>query len=816
MKIRTKLTFNILLVVTAVVIVVATSIFGMTFIKEKLSYLTQKSTPYQMRTVEFQRELQGATTVLVKVNTARNMPEFSSFRAEAEQSLQGVRSAQQALEQMSGSKLGAHDELALISQELFDASAARITADIAAAEANLKVSQRMKESSARLKELDQRIRILQVGRANSFAAALRQTGQYSGRLRSVEELRNLVKDLQLIFVSVQNAQKSSSVLIAKGKVNSVLARIVKNEYHAGNETVAADTKAVTGRLEEFIKLQSAALAQKEDGAKARAAESGKELSEKLNSLYLVLDQEATLAGERAGIESSKQGSMFGQSNAANSILLANSELVALGLMVEGQSTRLFTLTSTAEIEKLEPELRSLFNRINERARTVAGSLTKLGAADELKILKAAVGSLATIQNELFAAEGIATTLKKRLSSNEQGIKAGEKLRDVVLKQAEKGKETVTSARGEQEKAIASVNKMLQTSITLLIAISVSAIVIGIVFGVWVFRSVSRPLGELIRVSDCVAGGDLHTGNISHSDDEFGTVQASMEKMVLNLRDMAGKITDSTATIASSSEELSSTANELERNSQAQSCQIGDSVTAMTQMVQTIQDVSQNAAQTSDAAGRMKSIALDGQKALDETSGDLVSFADMVRQSAEKIEGLGAKSSAINDIVDMIKDIADQTNLLALNASIEAARAGEMGLGFSVVADSVRQLARRTIESSGEISRTVKDMQNEVKGSVVFMQSERQAIEKIVAQVDATQRSMGEIVACVEQVFDMVHTIAISTEEQSATAEEVNRNMVSINDITRQLSVSVGDIKGTSESFARLAHELNRMVSWFRL
>jgi methyl-accepting chemotaxis protein len=63
---------------------------------------------------------------------------------------------------------------------------------------------------------------------------------------------------------------------------------------------------------------------------------------------------------------------------------------------------------------------------------------------------------------------------------------------------------------------------------------------------------------------------------------------------------------------------------------------------------------------------------------------------------------------------------------------------------------------------------------------------------------------------------MVHTIAISTEEQSATAEEVNRNMVAINGITRQLSVSVGDIKGTSESFARLAQELNQMVSWFRL
>jgi methyl-accepting chemotaxis protein len=816
MKIKTKLTFNILLVVIAVGIVVGTSIFGMTFIKSKLSYLTQKSTPYQIRTVEFQRELQGSITDLVKVNAARTMAEYKTFRAEAEKSLASVKSAQQALEEMSSTKLGASDELSQIAQELFNAAEARITSDNAATEANAKVSQRMKESSARLKELDRRIRNLQINRSSAFATALQDTGQFSGKLRSVEELRNLVKDLQLIFITVQNAQKSTAVLIAKGKVNSVLGRIASNDYQKSNATIAADAKAVTDKLDEYIKLQSASLTQKDDDSRNKAVESGKELSEKLNGLYLALDQEATLAGEKVGIETSKQGSMYGQSNSANTILLTNSELVALGLMVEGQTNRLFTLDSTAEIDKLDPEIRTLFTRITERSQAVEKALAKLGAKEELKILKAAVASLATIRTELYANDGIVSTLKKHLIAADQAIKAGDKLRTIVLKQSEKGKETVTAARGEQEKAIGSVNRIVQTSITLLIAISVAAIVIGILFGIWVFRSVSRPLGELIRVSDSVAGGDLHIGNIQHSSDEFGQVQSSMEKMVLNLRDMAGKITDSTATIASSSEELSSTAGELDRNSQTQTCQIEQSVTAMTEMVQTIQDVSLNASNTSDAAGRMKGLAQDGQKALNDTSRELVSFAEIVRQSADKIEGLGVKSNAINDIVDMIKDIADQTNLLALNASIEAARAGEMGRGFAVVADSVRELAHRTIESSGEISRTVKDMQHEVEGSVAFMQNERKAIDKIVSHVDTTQRSMGEIVACVEQVFDMIQTIATATEEQSATAEDVNRNMTSINDITRQLTVSVGDIKGTSESFARLAAELNQMVAWFRL
>jgi methyl-accepting chemotaxis protein len=816
-KIKTKLILNMVIGAVAVWSIVITSIFVMTFIKGKLSYLTQKSTPYQMRTVEFQKELQGAITDLVKVNTARDNKEFQTFKAEAEKSLTSFKTSQQALEAMSSSKMGAEEELSGIANELFAAANARIASEKAAADASGTVSQQMKESSSRLKELDKRIRILQTGRNNSFAAALKDTGNYSAKLRSVEELRSLTKDLQLIFVTVQNAQKPTAVLIAKGKINSVLARIEKNDYRNESQTIETDIKAVSEKLSEYIKLQSAALSSKDDvDAKSKAADASKDLSEKLNALYLTLDQDATLAAEKVGIETQKQGSSYGQSNAANTILLDNSELVALGLMVEGQTNKLFTLNTIAEIDKLEPEIKGLFNRISEKTAVVEKSLVKLGAKEELKLLKAASSSLATIRNQLYAADGIIVALKKRISSTEQTIKAGEKLRTIVVKQGEKGKETTSAAKSEQEKAIGAVNKMVKTSIVLLIAIGSVAAIIGTFFGVWGFRSVVKPLNQLITVAESVADGNLHISDINKSNDEFGQVQGAMGKMVHNLRDMVGRISDSTATVASSSEELACTANELERNSQTQTNGIETTVTAMTEMVQTIQDVSGNAMNTSDSAGRMKQIALEGQKALDSTSKELFAFADIVRQSAEKTEALGAKSEAINDIVEMIKDIADQTNLLALNASIEAARAGEMGRGFAVVADSVRQLAHRTIESSSEISRTVKDMHDEVDASVQIMKKERQAIDGIIQHVDATLKSMGDIVEHVEQVFSMVQTIATATEEQSATAEDVNRTMVGINDVTRQLAVSVGEIKGTSTNFAKLAADLQQMVGWFKL
>jgi methyl-accepting chemotaxis protein len=817
MKIKTKLILNMVIGAVAVWSIVITNIFIMNFIKGKLSYLTQKSTPYQMRTVEFQKELQSAVTDLVKVNAARDAKEFQTFKAEADKSLVAFKASQLALEEMSNSKLGAEEELAGIATELFNATNARIASEKAAEDASGKVTQQMKESSVRLKELDKRIRILQSGRNKNFATALKDTGDYSSKLRNVEELRNLVKDLQLIFVTVQNAQKTNSVLIAKGKVNSVLDRIEKNVFRNENPAINNDMKVISDKLAEFMKLQSTALSAKDvPEAKNKANEVGKDLSEKLNGLYLALDQDAILTSEKVSLETQKQGSSFGQSNAANTILLDNSELVALGLMVEGQTNRLFALRTASDIDKLDPEIKGLFTRINERTAVVEKALLKLGAKDELKLLRAATSSLSSIRNELYSADGIIVALKKRISSTEQTIKAGDKLHAIVVKQGEKGKETTSAAKGEQEKAIGAVNKMVKTSIVLLLTIGSVAAIIGTFFGVWGFRSVIKPLNQLITVAESVADGNLNASIIHKSNDEFGQVQSAMEKMVHNLRDMVGRIRDSTATVASSSEELASTANELERNSHVQTNGIETTVAAMTEMVQTIQDVSGNAMNTSDSAGRMKQIALVGQKSLDTTSKELFAFADIVRRSAEKTESLGVKSEAINEIVEMIRDIADQTNLLALNASIEAARAGDMGRGFAVVADSVRQLAHRTIESSGEISRTVKDMNEEVEASVQIMKKERQAIEGIIQQVDVTLKSMGDIVEHVEQVFSMVQTIATATEEQSATAEDVNRTMVGINDVTRQLTVSVGEIKGTSENFAKLAADLQQMVGWFKL
>ncbi len=817
MTIKTKLTLNIVIVLCIVATVVATSIFGMRFISGKLAYLTQKSTPYQMRTLEFQREIQAATAGLAKVSTASTAQELQNFKIEAEKNLADVKQAQDQLETLSGgTKLGTHEELQAVANELYTIIANKLQSQDEAEKSSEALSKRMNATTALLRNMDAKIRTLQSSRSGAFSAALDESGRITSRLRGVEAARLQLKDLQLGFFEIQNAQKRPTLLIARGKVNAAINKLQQNEHLQSTKSGISDVKWLAERLDELQKLHGAWLGQKDEATKSKIDSSAREINEKLNSLFLSVEQDALQANERYTVESSKQGTMFGQSNQANSVLVANSELVSLGIDIEASSLELFTLKSAEALDKSAPDIRGKFSKAAHISSSLEKNLAKLGVKNELSLLKQATGSLAGVQSTLFADNGIIATLKKRFEMEQKALQTAGKLREIVLKQAEKGKETVASARGEQEKAIASVNKIVKTSISLLIVISIAAAVIGVLFGIWVFRSVSSPLSQLIVASDHVANGDLKEVELRSSNDEFSKVLSSVGTMVNNLRNMVAKITNATIAVSDSSGSLADTATGLEQCSQVQSQQIEQSVTAMTEMTQAIQDVSRNALSTSDAAGRMKNLAVEGQDALNRTSQELFSFADVVRQSVERVEALGQRSDAINEIVVTIKDIADQTNLLALNASIEAARAGDMGRGFAVVADSVRQLAHRTTESADEIASTVQGMQTEVSASVGSMQKERQAIEIIIRHLDETQLSMSEIVNNVEHVFEMVQTIATATEQQSATAEDVNRSMMTIHTITGQLNRSMDEIQVASSTFAELAKDLRQMVGWFRL
>ncbi|WP_129124669.1 methyl-accepting chemotaxis protein [Geomonas oryzae] len=816
MTIKTKLTLNVIIVILIVAGVAIASIVGMRFVDSKLKDLTQRSTPFQMRTVEFQRQIQETTADLIKVSASRNRGEFQGAKSEAEKTLAQVETGQAALQALSGDvKLEAHEALAGIATELFQVTSGKIKAEEDATAANKTINERLLEATTRLKELDAKIKGLQSTSSSSYSRSVTETKGVSDRARNVEALKLTLKDFHLGLLEVSKASTKKGVLISQAKCNSAMSKALQNEVAKSSGGISGDLKYLNGRIVPFGKAQSATLDPGVTDTSARD-QLFAEITQKMNAVNLVLEQEAAMAADTLGSETRKQASYFGNSTVATGVMANNSELLSLGLKVDGLASRLFTATSVKDVDAIEGELNGLFGRIGQVDAQLSKSLSKLNARTETALLRQAEGALGTVRGLLFVKDGVLSKIRNRLDMEVKAAAAMGKLREIVQKQAESGQKTVSVAQVDQEKAITTVNRMVRFSTLLIGAISLGAVLFGIAFGVWVYRSISRPLAQLLGVSQAVAKGDLSVRIDTDNGDEVGKVQLAMWEMVNNLRGMVGKIKDATQSLASSSEELSATAVSLERGAEEQTTRIDQSATAMTEMTQTTVEVAKNSTDTSDAAVQMKGIADRGKAAMQTTARELDRFVESVKEAAQKVESLGKQSEEISDVVTLINDIANQTNLLALNAAIEAARAGEQGRGFAVVADNVRELAERTATATQEISQTVKTMQSSVRDSVAFMHDERESVETVQGQVQQTLVAIGEIVNYVEQVADMVQRIAVAAEEQSSTSEEVAKNMDGIHTIARELRSSFTDIRHSSGGLSQLATELNGMVGWFRV
>lgn len=343
-----------------------------------------------------------------------------------------------------------------------------------------------------------------------------------------------------------------------------------------------------------------------------------------------------------------------------------------------------------------------------------------------------------------------------------------------------------------------------------------AVVLGFCVSYFNTRQLKRKLAIASKHISDLAEGYLNREVEVTGRDEVDQLLTTFAQAQAKLRDLIGKIGESTQLITEGSSSIRTASDEMNKASVEQSDATASMAAAVEELTVSIGQITQNSTDATQTALDAKHSATEGQVVLNNVVDGIRQIASSVRESAETVKSLEQQSHEISEIISTITEIAERTNLLALNAAIEAARAGESGRGFAVVADEVRKLAEQTKGSTDRISRMVTQIQAKTAQASGSMEESVERVAKGIDQADLVSQTIETIRNRADGVCEAIQAISVSMQEQSNVSLEISRNVERVAQMTEENTASITQNRGMSAHISDSAQRLAQSVSVFKV
>lgn len=512
------------------------------------------------------------------------------------------------------------------------------------------------------------------------------------------------------------------------------------------------------------------------------------------------------------------------------------------IVSDDQATDRFVLELMLnEDESRNGQLNELFTKTRDEMGQYISKLEQLDLSSEektaLENYKQLLTDVSKITNESLALAMDNKNAEAYRLYSEQVITKREEMTDLL--------ESLQQANEDQASKIAQENKdNYDTTLVLSISIIAVFLVLSVLFGLYISRTIANPIKKLKSLMEKGENGDFSGRADYASKDEVGSLSASFNSMADGIKELVETIGETSQALASSSEELSAsseesskasehiseTIQELASSSEDQMRLMASSSEGISNVTANTEKISGNAEKVAQTASSTAEASKEGLQNIEEVTAQMNSINTNVGNLAISIDTLEGRIKEIGEITKAITDISSQTNLLALNAAIEAARAGEQGKGFAVVADEVRKLAEQSAQSAEQITSLIGQIQVDTRVTIQSMSSAKKEVDLGLNIVQNAGESFGKIevsvldlVSLFEEVFtslkelkDNTEVINVSVMEVNTMAGEAAANTENVSAATEEQVASMEEIAASSSSLANLAESLQELIRKFKV
>jgi methyl-accepting chemotaxis protein len=370
-----------------------------------------------------------------------------------------------------------------------------------------------------------------------------------------------------------------------------------------------------------------------------------------------------------------------------------------------------------------------------------------------------------------------------------------------------------------------VPKTQQELLWTILTITLIVIVLGGLIGYFISRSVTRPVIQLMRVTEKVAAGDLSAQVSIQRVDEIGKLANAFNEMRQNLDSLirqifssSNLITNTSARLYQSADESSSSAGQVAVSMNSMNEGVAEVVSSITESTSSIVEINTELSEVTSEVKEMQEMAhkvgaqsADGQQLVEKTLHQMNVIQKEMKHSQEAAQQLGNRSKEIGEIIHIITEIAQQTNLLALNASIEAARVGEQGKGFAVVAGEVKKLAEQSTKAASSITELVSSTQND---SLLVMESivqGNQAVEQGQSWINDTYENFKVIFNGISIFTNRTDRLIETLERAERSFEIISNAMQKISGITEEQSAGYEEVAAAAQEQSASIQEITSAI-----